>query len=64
MVYVASCVLDAATADALEAVLCEYVRSSWTLTQIRVGEPYTLAGYFDSPEAVAEGRADLRQFHE
>lgn len=60
MVFVASCQLAPSVADELEELLCEYVRSCWTLTQVKEGEPYTLSGYFDSVEAAAIGWISLR----
>lgn len=49
------CEVPEAMADALETLLCENVRSCWSLHQARVGEPFMLKGFFeDEVEAIAQ----------
>jgi len=49
------CSIPEALADALEALLCENVRSHWSLHQARKGEPFQLRGFFDDEvEAIAQ----------
>jgi len=41
-----SCTIPSELAEQIQDHLCEYVRSSWCLLQIRDDEPFTLQGFF------------------
>lgn len=63
-----SCTVAPELAEKLQDYLCEYVRSSWCLLQIRDNDPFTLQGFFaerpDAEREYAELRADFAELPE
>ncbi|WOO43235.1 50S ribosomal protein L11 methyltransferase [Rubellicoccus peritrichatus] len=66
--YTVQCEIPESLADELEALLCENVRSSWSLHQDKVGQPFKLKGFFEedgeAETAYAELRADCKTLPE
>lgn len=54
------CEIPEALADELEELLCEEVRSPWSLQQDKKGQPFKLVGFFADAEEAAEAYALLR----
>ncbi|MGE9296127.1 MAG: 50S ribosomal protein L11 methyltransferase [Puniceicoccales bacterium] len=55
-----SCHVSPDAAQAIEDYFCEYVRSSWSLLQIRDNEPFTLQGFFEDRAQGETEYAELR----
>lgn len=55
-----SCTVTTELAEKLQDYLCEYVRSSWCLLQIRDNDPFTLQGFFNERADAEREYAELR----
>lgn len=55
------CEIPEELADELEIILCEQVRSPWSLEQVKKGQPFKLVGFFADAQEAAEAYALLRE---
>lgn len=60
MIEVRGVIEDAKLAQDLEDWFCEWVRSPWSLVQVKSGDPYQLSGYFETEDLASAEWADLR----
>ncbi|WP_269542251.1 50S ribosomal protein L11 methyltransferase [Cerasicoccus fimbriatus] len=55
-----SCTVTPDLAEELEAYMCEYVRSNWSLLQIKDNDPIKLQGFFEDRAQAEQEYAEMR----
>ncbi|WP_309384743.1 50S ribosomal protein L11 methyltransferase [Cerasicoccus frondis] len=56
-----SCVVSNELVEELEAYLCEYVRSNWSLLQIKDNDPMKLQGFFEDRVQAEQEYTEMRE---
>lgn len=55
------CDIPADSVQKIEDFLCEYVRSNWSIFNVRPGEPFLLRGYFEEKDEWEESYQELKK---